>query len=139
MISVGLWTDLSKRPATLVRDGVRATVAKFQNPEPGLLKRFKGANIGAAGFSFGFQLDRIRAPGRTALAQAQAVEQWVATVDADVLLTVDEAQSALQSEVGRALLHALKAQAPCAPAEAVSRPPMDLSIESLPDRRLPRL
>ena len=137
MISVGLWTDLSKRPATLVHDGVRATVAKFQNPEPGLLKRFKGANIGVAGFSFGFQLDRIRAPGRTAL--AQAVEQWVAAVDADVLLTVDEAQSALQSEDGRALLHAPKAQAPWAPAEEVSRPPMDLSIESLPGWRLPRL
>ena len=137
MIHLGLWIDLSKRPEALVHAAFRATVAMFQNPEPGLLKRFKGASIGAAGFSFGFELERIRAPGRTAL--AQAVEQWVATVDADVLLTVDEAQSALQSEVGRALLHALKAQALCAPAEAVSRPPMDLSIESLPDRRLPRL
>ena len=137
MIHLGLWIDLSKRPEALVHDAFRATVAMFQNPEPGLLKRFKGASIGAAGFSFGFEPERIRAPGRTAL--AQAVEQWVATVDADVLLTVDEAQSALQSEDGRALLHALKAQAPWAPAEEVSQPPMDLSIESLPAWRLPKL
>ena len=106
-IYVDLWTDVSKSPASLVYDAVKATMAKFQNPEPGFLKRFKGANIGAAGFSFGFQLDSVGAPGGTPL--ALAVEELVTAVDANVVLIVDEVQSALQSEDGRALLHALKA------------------------------
>ncbi len=107
VIYVDLWTDVSKSPATLVYDAVKAEMAKFQNLEPGLLKRFKGGNIGAAGFSFGFQLDSVGAPGGTPL--AQAIEELVTAVDADLVLIVDEVQSALQSEDGRALLHALKA------------------------------
>ena len=107
VIYVDLWTDVSKSPATLVYDAVKATMAKFQNPQPGFLNRFKGGDIGAAGFSFGFQVDSLGAPGGTPL--AQAVEELVTAVDADVVLIVDEVQSALQSEDGRALLHALKA------------------------------
>lgn len=107
VIYVDLWTDVSKSPATLVYDAVKTAMAKFQNPEPGFLKRFKGANVGAAGFSFGFQLDSVGAPGGTPL--AQAIEELVTAVDADVVLIVDEVQSALQSEDGRGLLHALKA------------------------------
>lgn len=107
VVYVDLWTDVSKSPATLVHDAVRATLAQFQNPEPGLLRRFKGANIGAAGLSFGFQLDSLGAPGGTTL--AQAVERLVAEVDADLVLVIDEVQRALQTEDGRNLLHALKA------------------------------
>jgi hypothetical protein len=107
VIYVDLWTDVSKSPATLVYDAVKSTMAKFQNPEPGFLKRFKGGSISAAGLSFGFQLDSVGAPGGTPL--ALAIEELVTAVDADVVLIVDEVQSALQSEDGRALLHALKA------------------------------
>ena len=107
VIYVDLWTDVSKSPATLVYDAVKTTMAKFQNPEPDFLKRFKGGNIGAAGFAFGFQLDSVGAPGGTPL--AQAVAELVKAVDTDVVLIVDEVQGALQSEDGRALLHALKA------------------------------
>ena len=107
VIYVDLWTDVSKSPAALVYDAVKATMATFQHPEPGFLKRFKGGNIGAAGFAFGFQLDSVGAPGGTPL--AQAIEELVTAVDADVVLIIDEVQSALQSEDGRALLHALKA------------------------------
>lgn len=36
----------------------------------GLLDRFKGLNLGAAGFSFGFQLDSVGQKGSATLAQA---------------------------------------------------------------------
>ena len=107
VIYVDLWTDISKSPATLVHDAVKAQLAKFQHPAPGFLKRFKGANVSAAGFAFGFQIDTVGAPGGTPL--ARAIEELVTAVNADVVLIIDEVQSALQSEDGRALLHALKA------------------------------
>lgn len=107
VIYVDLWTDVSKSPAGLVHEAVRETLAQLEAPGSGLLKRFKGANIGAAGFSLGFQIDSVGTPGGTTL--AQVFTALVAKVRTDVVLIVDEVQQTLSSEDGRNLMHALKA------------------------------
>ncbi|ACB34627.1 conserved hypothetical protein [Leptothrix cholodnii SP-6] len=107
VIYVDLWTDVSKSPAALVHEAVRHTLAQLEAPGSGLLKRLKGMNIGAAGFSLGFQIDSVGAPGGTTLAQAFAT--LVAKVETDVVLIVDEVQQTLSSEDGKNLMHALKA------------------------------
>jgi hypothetical protein len=107
VIYVDLWADRSKSPAALVLEAVRNTLLQLQTPGSGLLQRFKGLNLGAAGFSFGFQLDSLGTTSGTTLAQAFA--ELVAKAQVNVVLIVDEVQQALGSEDGTSLLHALKA------------------------------
>lgn len=107
VIYVDLWVDRTKSPATLVYEAVRETLRQLQAPGAGLLQRFKGLNLGAAGFTFGFQLDSIGTNGGTTL--AQAFEELVARAKVNVVLVVDEVQQALSSDEGYNLLHALKA------------------------------
>lgn len=107
VIYVDLWADRSKSPAALVLEAVRSTLQQLQTPGSGLLQRFKGLNLGAAGFSFGFQLDSLGTTSGTTLAQAFA--ELVAKAQVNVVLIVDEVQQALGSEDGTSLLHALKA------------------------------
>jgi predicted AAA+ superfamily ATPase len=54
VVYVDLWADRSKSPASLVHEAVRATLSQLATPGTKLLDRFKGLNVGAAGFSFGF-------------------------------------------------------------------------------------
>lgn len=107
VIYVDLWADRTKSPSALVHEAVRATLAQLQTPASGLLQRLKGLNLGAAGLSFGFQLDSVGQPGGTTL--AQAFEALVHTAKINVVLIVDEVQQTLGTEEGFALLHALKA------------------------------
>ena len=107
VIYVDLWADRTKSPATLVHAAVRGTLQQLVTPGSSLLGRFKGLNLGAAGFSLGFQLDSVGSPEGTPL--AQAFEQLVATAGTDVVLIIDEVQQTLGSEDGYGLLHALKA------------------------------
>lgn len=107
VIYVDLWADRGKNPATLVLDAVRATLQQLQTPGSGLMQRFKGLNLGGAGFSFGFQLDSLGTTHGTTLAQAFA--ELVAKAQVNVVLIVDEVQQALGTEDGSSLLHALKA------------------------------
>lgn len=107
VIYVDLWSDLSKNPATLVQDAVRATLDQLATPGTPLLDRFKGLNIGAAGFSFGFQIDTVGKTGGATL--AQALTELVDKVQSSVVLVVDEVQQALGTEDGNNLLFALKA------------------------------
>ena len=107
VIYVDLWTDVSKSPAALVHEAVRRALGQLQTPGSGLLHRLKSANIGAAGFSLGFQIDSVGAPGGTTL--AQALVELVATVKTNIVLIIDEVQQTLLSEDGKHLMHALKA------------------------------
>lgn len=107
VIYVDLWADRTKSPSALVHEAVRTTLAQLQTPGSGLLQRFKGLNLGAAGLSFGFQLDGVGQPGGTTL--AQAFEELVNTAKINVVLIVDEVQQTVGTEEGFALLHALKA------------------------------
>lgn len=107
VIYVDLWADRSKSPAALVHDAVRSTLDDLTAPGASLLGRFKGLNIGAAGISFGFQLDAVGQPGGITL--ADVFTQLVDRVGRDVVLIVDEVQQALGTEDGGNLLFALKA------------------------------
>ena len=107
VIYVDLWADRSKSPASLVHEAVRTTLSQLTTPGTSLLDRFKGLNIGAAGFSFGFQLDSVGKADGTTL--AQVFTELVEKVRTDVVLIVDEVQQALGTEDGANLLFALKA------------------------------
>jgi hypothetical protein len=107
VIYVDLWIDRTKSPAVLVNEAVRETLRQLEQPGAGLLQRFKGMNLGAAGFSFGFQLDSIGTNGGTSL--AHAFEELVSKAKVNVVLIVDEVQQAVGSDDGYNLLHALKA------------------------------
>ena len=107
VIYVDLWADRSKSPASLVHEAVQTTLSQLTTPGSSLLVRFKGLNIGAAGFSFGFQLDNVGKADGTTLAQVFA--ELVEKVRTDIVLIVDEVQQALGTEDGATLLFALKA------------------------------
>lgn len=107
VIYVDLWADRSKNPTAQVLEAVRSTLQQLQTPGSSLLQRFKGLNLGGAGFSFGFQIDSLGAASGTTLAQAFA--ELVDKTKVNVVLIVDEVQQALGTEDGSSLLHALKA------------------------------
>lgn len=107
VIYVDLWADRSKSPATLVQEAVQATLTHLLTPGTQLLNRFKGLNLGAAGFTFGFQIDTVGKTGGTTL--AQALTELVDQVQTSVVLIVDEVQQALGTEDGSNLMFALKA------------------------------
>ena len=107
VVYVDLWVDRSKSPAALVHEAVRATLAQLATPGTGLLARFKGLNVGAAGFTFGFQVDTVGKEGGATL--AQVFTELVDKVQTNVVLIVDEVQQSLGTEEGGNLLYALKA------------------------------
>ncbi len=107
VIYVDLWADRSKSPASLVHEAVKATLSALTTPGTGFLERLKGVNIGAAGISFGFQLDAVGKPGGATL--ADVFTELVDKVKTDVVLIIDEVQHALGTEDGSNLLFALKA------------------------------
>jgi hypothetical protein len=107
VIYVDLWVDRSKSPASLVHEAVKETLSTLSTPGKVLLARFKSLNIGAAGLSFGFQLDALGKQGGATL--AQVFTELVDKVKSDVVLIIDEVQQALGTEDGTHLLFALKA------------------------------
>jgi hypothetical protein len=107
VIYVDLWADRSKSPAALVQEAVRATLSDLAAPGTKLLGRFKEMNIGAAGFTFGFQVETL---GKTSGATLGDVfTELVDKVKTDIVLILDEVQQALGTEDGNNLLFALKA------------------------------
>ena len=52
VIYVDLWADVNRAPLDLVLEAVRAQLRTLQGAGHGLLKRVKGASLGAAGLSF---------------------------------------------------------------------------------------
>jgi hypothetical protein len=107
VLYVDLWADRSKSPAALVHEVVKTTLSQLTAPGTSLLNRFKGLNIGAAGLTFGFQLDTVGKTDGTTL--AQVFTELVDKVKTDVVLIIDEVQQALGTEDGTNLLFALKA------------------------------
>ena len=101
VIYVDLWSDTLANPATLVHDAIRKTLQELQTPGSGLLevlKRVSGADVGAAGFKFGFKLDSIGNSGGPTL--AQALTEVVDQAKTDLVLIIDEVQHAISSDDG---------------------------------------
>ncbi|MHC8374941.1 AAA family ATPase [Pseudomonas sp. MDT1-16] len=110
VIYVDLWSDTLANPATLVHDAIRKTLQELQTPGSGLLemlKRVSGADVGVAGFKFGFKLDSIGNSGGPTL--AQALTEVVDQANTNLVLIIDEVQHAISSDDGNQLLLALKA------------------------------
>jgi len=107
VIYVDLWADRSKSPALLVHEAVKTTLSELTSPGTRLLERFKGLNVGAAGFNFGFQVDAVGKPGGATL--SEVFTELVDKVNTNVVLILDEVQQALVTEDGNNLLFALKA------------------------------
>jgi hypothetical protein len=107
---VDLWTDRGRPPMALMQDAVREAVAELADAGSTLLqrlRRIKGANFGAAGISFGLQLDSIGTPGGVTL--ADAFVELVRKAQGDVVLVIDEVQQAVSTSEGQDMLFALKA------------------------------
>jgi hypothetical protein len=105
-----LWTDRSRPPMALMKDAVRQAIASLVRPGSSLLERLrktKGVNFGAAGFSFGLQLDSIGEPGGATL--ADVFVELVRKAEGDVVLIIDEVQQAVATQDGQDMLFALKA------------------------------
>ncbi|MFC6301202.1 ATP-binding protein [Pseudomonas sp. CCM 7893] len=110
VIYVDLWSDTLANPATLVHNAIRKTLKELQTPGSPLLemlKRVSSADIGAAGFKFGFKLDSIGNTGGPTL--AQALTEVVDQAKTHLVLIIDEVQHAISSDDGNQLLLALKA------------------------------
>lgn len=107
VIYVDLWADRSKSPALLVHEAVKSTLSGLASPGAKVLERLKGLNVGAAGLSFGFQVDSVGKPGGATL--SDAFTELVDKVSTNVVLILDEVQQALGTEDGNNLLFALKA------------------------------
>lgn len=107
VIYVDLWTDRSKNPASLVHEAVGATLFALSSPGSKLLERFKKIQVGAAGFTFGFQVADVGKPGGASL--ADVFTELIDKVKNPVVLILDEVQHALGTDEGNNLLFALKA------------------------------
>ncbi|MDP4076979.1 AAA family ATPase [Acidovorax sp. A1169] len=110
VIYVDLWADTKADPATLVHAAIRRALADLQTPASGVLgrlARLKGADVGAGGFKFGFQLNEVGAKGGVTL--AQALTEVIELARTDLVLIVDEVQQALAGDDGAQMLLAIKA------------------------------
>jgi hypothetical protein len=107
VIYIDLWADRSISPSVLVHDEVIRLLKQLNTAGASLLERFKGMNLGAAGLSFGFQIDSVGSPGGTTL--AQAFIELIDKAGVSVVLIIDEIQQALLNDDGYNLVHALKA------------------------------
>jgi hypothetical protein len=110
VIYVDLWSDTRMSPAVLLRAALRQALTDLQSPGSPLLarlRRLKAVDLGAMGFRFGFQVDRLGEAGGATL--AQALSEVVDQAGGDVVVIVDEVQQAIASEEGNQMLLAVKA------------------------------
>lgn len=102
VIYVDLWSDTLANPATLEHNAIRKTLKDLQTPGSSALETFKrvsNAEIGAAGFKFGFKLDSIgNVDGPT---MAQVLTEVVDQAKTDLVLIIDEVQHAISSDDGK--------------------------------------
>ena len=110
VVYVDLWSAPTRPPAALVHEAIRHTLTELGNPASRLLARLSevaGVSIGAFGFDFGFDVERVGEDDGPTL--ARVLTELVDRSATDVVLIVDEVQHALGSSGGEALLLSLKA------------------------------
>jgi hypothetical protein len=102
-IYVDLWEDKAADPAKLIADAIREAIRKNANPLVKFARRM-GIKVGWQGT--GIDLEKIGMPEGTTLASAlQTLHQ---ATDRKILLVIDEAQRALDSEAGNTAMFGLK-------------------------------
>lgn len=110
VIYVDLWSNTQANPATLIHSAIRKALQDLQTPVGVLadrLKRLRNAEIGVAGFKFGFKVDSVGTEHGPTF--AEAFTEVVDQAETDLVLIVDEVQQAITSEDGNQMLLALKA------------------------------
>ena len=110
VVYVDLWSDVSADPSTLIHAALRSALVELQSKTGALLsrlKKIKGMDFGAAGFTFGFEIADLGSP--TGATLAQAVKEVIDQAKTDLVFIVDEVQHMLTSDAGLALMQALKA------------------------------
>ncbi|MBY0235582.1 MAG: ATP-binding protein, partial [Burkholderiaceae bacterium] len=109
VIYVDLWSNTQASPASQVLAAVKKTLTELTTTGSNILtglKRNTGADIGIAGFKFGFKLDTLGQEGGPSL--AQALMEVVDQAKTNVALIVDAVQLAITSEASKKMLLALK-------------------------------
>ena len=107
---VDLWTDRSRPPMALMQEAIRQAASELENQGSSLLqqlRRVKGVNFGAAGITFGVQLETLGTPAGATL--ADVFVELVRKAQGDVVLVIDEVQQAMSTQEGQDMLFALKA------------------------------
>ncbi|MFG6573440.1 hypothetical protein ACGYLO_17750 [Sulfitobacter sp. 1A13353] len=104
VLYVDLWADRSVDPAELIRGCLTQALAHNAKPIARLKKKVGIDRVGALGFNLGFKDDID--PGFTS---TEALALLIEATQSDVVLIVDEAQQALETEAGRNAMYALKA------------------------------
>lgn len=110
VVYVDLWSDVSADPSTLIHAALRSALVELQSKTGALLsrlKKIKGMDFGAAGFTFGFEIADLGSP--TGATLAQVAKEVIDQAKTDLVFIVDEVQHMLTSDAGLALMQALKA------------------------------
>jgi hypothetical protein len=104
VLYVDLWSDKSADPADLIRGCLSKALEDHAKPIAQLKKKIPIDRVGALGFHIGF-----KGGGEAQLTSTDALALLVEATQSDVVLIVDEAQQALETEAGRNAMYALKA------------------------------
>lgn len=110
VVYVDLWSDVSADPSTLIHAALRSALKGLQTTTGDLRSRLlkrRRRNVGAAGFTFGFQIADLGTP--TGATIAQVAKEIVDQAKTDLVFIVDEVQQMLTSDAGLALMQAFKA------------------------------
>lgn len=110
VVYVDLWSDVSADPSTLIHAALRSALKELKSTRGELasrLKKLKALEVGAAGFTFGFEIADIGTPAGATL--AQVAKEVIDQAKTDLVFIVDEVQHMLTSDSGIALMQAFKA------------------------------
>lgn len=110
VIYVDLWSDVSADPSILIHAALRSALKEMQSASGTLLSRLqkiKSLEMGAAGFTFGFEIADLGTANGVTL--AQVAQEVIGQAKTDLVFIVDEVQHMLTSDAGIALMQAFKA------------------------------
>lgn len=107
VVYVDLWSDQRQNPAALISRAIAAVMERYRSQLEKLMTRSGVTGIDIGGWiSFKRTAAEESKPGSIAL--SEALDMLIKAADAPVALIIDEAQQALTSQEGEALMVALK-------------------------------
>lgn len=110
VVYVDLWSDVSADPSALIYAALRSALKDQQTTTRDLrsrLQKRRSLEVGAVGFTFGFQIADLGTP--TGATIAQVAKEIIDQAKTDLVFIVDEVQQILTSDAGLALMQAFKA------------------------------